>query len=107
LGVAPIVAAAWKYVVASLLAGVAAAAIIRPIWGLAAASSSLGAFVHLAGTSLLFAALYLAAVVLLHRGPGPLYQLAGLLREMTPWGKSSPPPAPVVVEEPPKVAVLT
>jgi O-antigen/teichoic acid export membrane protein len=107
LGVAPVVAAVWKYVMASLGAGVAAAAIVRPIWGFASASSPLGAVEHIVGTSLLFAALYLAAVVLLHGGFAPIHQVAGLLREMVPWGRRSKPTPVAVVEEADEIPVLS
>ena len=46
---------------------------------------------RIAKDSLLFGALYLGAVILLHRGIAPLDQIASLLREMTPRAKSSKP----------------
>ena len=107
LGISPVAGAVWRYVLASLLAGVGTAAIIRPMWSFAAASSSLGAIEHMAVISLLFAALYLGAVVLLHGGFSPIYQVAGLVREMTPWGRSSRPSPTVPVEEQAKVPVLS
>jgi hypothetical protein len=39
--------------------------------------------------SLLFAALYLGAVILLHRGFGPVNQVVRLLQEMMPGRKAS------------------
>lgn len=91
LGVAPILAAVWKYVFSSLLAACACAAIIREIRSLATAPGAAGALVRIATTSLLFAALYLGAVMVLHRGCAPLYQLGRLLREMAPWSRFSKP----------------
>jgi len=84
LGIAPIITAVWRYPLASLLASCASAAISRGIPLLAAASGSVGAALRIALISLLFGILYLAAVVLLHQGCAPLYQVAGLLREMAP-----------------------
>lgn len=91
LGVAPILGAVWKYLLSSLLAGCACAAIIREIRPLATAPGAAGALLRIATTSLLFAALYLGAVMVLHRGCAPLYQLGRLLREMSPWSRFSKP----------------
>ena len=84
LGVGRLVGAVWRYVVASGLAGVASAAIIPRIPGLVAASGWAGAVNRSVAASLLFAALYLAAVIQLHRGCAPLYEIAALMREMRP-----------------------
>ena len=77
-------ATVWRYVVASLLAGLATAAIIRgkPFMGtpLVASAALLAIFV----ISAVFATFYLSLVVLLHRGFGPLRQFASLLREVAP-----------------------
>jgi PST family polysaccharide transporter len=86
LGIAPMIAAVWRYPLASLLASCATAAISRGIPLLAAASGSVGAALRIALISLLFGILYLAAVVLLYKGCAPLYQVAGLLQEMAPSG---------------------
>jgi hypothetical protein len=69
-----------------------------------AASSAAGAAYRIAIGSLLLGTLYVLAVILLHRGCGPLYQVAQLLREMVPLGRSpaeSPPAAAIygTVEE--------
>jgi len=94
LGVGSVIAAVWKYVLASFVAGCASAAIMRaiPHFG---PRNSYGALEHIISTSLLFAALYLGAVIVLHGGSGPLREVADLLREMTPWAKTSE-PSPVV-----------
>jgi O-antigen/teichoic acid export membrane protein len=82
LGIAPLIAAVWKYILASLLAGGASAAIIPRLPSFADASGSVLALVHLVTISILFVTLYLGAVILLHRGCAPLYQVARLLQEM-------------------------
>jgi len=86
LGMAPVIEAVWKYVAASALAGCASAAIVRGIPSLAVASGSMEAIVRIVVVSVLFAALYLCAVIILHRGCAPLSHVAGLLRDMVPWG---------------------
>jgi O-antigen/teichoic acid export membrane protein len=88
-GVAPVLAAVWRYALASLLAGAASAAIIRQIPALAAATGVVGAAVRIASTSLLFSVLYLGAVVVVHGGSEPLTRLLNLLPDMVPWNKSS------------------
>jgi len=84
LGIAGIVGAVWKYVLASALAGGAAAAIVQRIPSLTTASDWLGAVQRSATVSLLFTALYLGAVMALHGGSEPLQQIAALVRDMLP-----------------------
>jgi O-antigen/teichoic acid export membrane protein len=86
-GVGPVVAAVWKYVLASLLAGGGAAAIIRSLWTLAEAPTTFTAFTHIVMDSAIFVTLYIAIVVLLHRSFAPLNQLLRLARQMAPLGK--------------------
>ncbi len=83
-GVGPVIAAVWKFTLASLVAGGAAAAIVRATWSFAPAASALHAFTRIAENSLLFTVLYLAMVVALHRGLAPLRQLRRLVEEMIP-----------------------
>jgi PST family polysaccharide transporter len=90
-GIGPVLAAVWKYVLASLAAGCGATVIIRLLPAFVEASGWIGAAVRIAAVSSLFSVLYIAAVVLLYRGCSPLYQVARLLREMTPWGGFSTP----------------
>jgi hypothetical protein len=52
---------------------------------LVAASGAVEAALHIVILSLLFGILYLSAVIFLHQGCAPLYQVAGLVREMVPW----------------------
>lgn len=82
-----IIAAAWKYVLASVIAGCACPLVIQAFPSFVAASGAVEAAVHIIVSSLLFGSFYLTAVILLHQGCAPLYQVAGLLREMVPWEK--------------------
>ena len=87
LGIAPVLSAVWKYFLASLLAACASIGVIRMIPRFSiAVSEPVAVLVRIVLTSLLFAALYLSAVILLHRGYAPLQQVAALLREMVPQG---------------------
>src|SRR5439155_5629995 len=72
LGIVPVIGAVWKYLLASALAGCGSAVIIRGIPSLALASGSMGAIGRIVVFSALFGALYLGAVILLHRGCDPI-----------------------------------
>jgi len=85
LGPAAMFLAVWRYVAASLAAGVVSAAIIEWFPSLAAASGAAGAAVRMAVVSFLFCALYIGGVVLLHGSREPLTQVARLLRDIIPW----------------------
>jgi O-antigen/teichoic acid export membrane protein len=85
-GFAPVLATIWKYLVASLLAGCASAAIAKAILSTVSASSAMGALIRMVTISSLFLVLYLTAVILLHGGCAPLYQFILLLRGMLPSG---------------------
>ena len=95
LGVVPVIATVWKYVLASLLAGCVSGFIVRELGGLNASSGKTGALVRIASTSALFGALYLSTVILFHRGYNPLRQVAGLLREIFSRGRSTRPFNPI------------
>lgn len=90
-GIAPFVAALWKFAFASLLAGVACFLIVGRISWLVAAGGSLGALARIVSTSLVFTGLYILAIIVLHRGLAPLHQLTGILKEMAPWRKFTKP----------------
>jgi PST family polysaccharide transporter len=80
-GVSSLISAVWRYAAASLVGGLATAAIIRgtPFWGTPqGAEAALGAMVVI---SALFVTLYLGLVILLHWGCAPLRQFGSLLRE--------------------------
>jgi O-antigen/teichoic acid export membrane protein len=105
LGISPVIAVIWKYIVASLTAGGAAFFIVREIPSFVSAPGPLWAVARLATVSLLFLVSYLVAVIALHRSFAPLSQVAGLLREMTSRGKRSE-PAPDSERETPEKDVL-
>jgi hypothetical protein len=83
-GVKPIVSTIWRYVVASLIAGGASALVIREVPWLFSSPSALFALVRILIISVLFSALYVVAVILLHGGPEPLYRFARLLPDLVP-----------------------
>lgn len=89
LGIKPVIAAVWKHVLSALLAGCASAIIIRRLPSFVAVSGPVDALARILITSALFGTLYLSAVILLHQGCAPLYQVARLLREMVPWPRFS------------------
>jgi PST family polysaccharide transporter len=82
LGVAPILAVVWRYIAASLLAGLASGLILSRLASLSRAAGASGATLRIALVSISFGCLYLFAIVLLYRGISPLRRLVGLLREM-------------------------
>jgi PST family polysaccharide transporter len=83
-GIVPILAAIWRYVGASLLAAGASAIIMQGRGGLNAMAGATGALARIVVASVLFWALYLIAVILLHRGIAPLVQYANLAKDMLP-----------------------
>jgi O-antigen/teichoic acid export membrane protein len=91
-GISSLFAAAWKYVVASLLAGGICTAFARGFLSSPTASAAV-ALERMVVISGLFAGLYLGAVILLHWGCAPIRQLANLLREFAPK-RTSAKPAP-------------
>jgi PST family polysaccharide transporter len=84
LGVASILGSVWKYVLASALAGVTSALIIRHIPWLVAATGWVGAVNRSVTASVVFGALYLGAVILLHGGCAPLHEIVSLVHDMLP-----------------------
>lgn len=83
LGISPVVGAVWKFLVASGLATSAVVGILRRDPSLLGSSTSTGELLAgIARVSILFGILYLSAVMVLHRGWGPVHQLTGLLREV-------------------------
>jgi len=92
-GVSSLIAATWRYVGASLLAGLATAAIIRdtPFWGTPPyAKDALAGIIVI---SALFVTLYLGATILLHRGFAPLRQFFSLLGDVAPTRRNARPAA--------------
>jgi PST family polysaccharide transporter len=88
LGLGPVLRSIWRYILASLLAGVACFLIMGHVQTLVIAQGAAGALAHLGISTLLFAALYAGAVIGLHGGAKPLYQMAKLLPDLVPWGRS-------------------
>jgi hypothetical protein len=84
LGIGPLFAVIWKFFAASVGAGCGTALIVRAMPGLAAAAGGTGAFVRMVLVSLIFFALYIGGVIALHRGPKPLTETIGLLRDLLP-----------------------
>jgi PST family polysaccharide transporter len=84
LGAGAIVMAVWKYVVASALAGGSAVLILAGMPAINSASGWIAALDRSLITSVLFAALYLGAIILLYGGLDPLRHIAMLLRDMLP-----------------------
>ncbi len=101
LGIGETLSAVWKYMAASLAAGVISALVIARFPLLAALSGILGVSFRMAVVSLLFGVLYLVLVMILHRGPAPIYQLLRLAREMLPqrWQPKRQVQAEAAVEE--------
>lgn len=93
LGIGSLTGAIWKYVVAAVLAGVAAAAVVARLPQLAMASGWMAAVSRIVIVAGLFGLLYLGGVILLHRGCAPLYDVARLLRDMLPLHRFSKKPA--------------
>jgi PST family polysaccharide transporter len=82
LRVAAVVGAVWKYALASALAGFASTAIIWRVPLFAVAADPIETMIRIAEICTLFGTLYLAAVILLHRGTAPLHDIAGLVRDV-------------------------
>jgi PST family polysaccharide transporter len=82
LGIVPLADAVWKYVVAAAAAG-SLAALLAPLapW-MAAAPALTASLARIATIAVVFGALYLGAVIVLHRGYAPLAHVAGLVRVM-------------------------
>jgi PST family polysaccharide transporter len=86
LGVTPIIAAVWRYILASLFAGLACYVVFSRLASLAEAPGAIGAAERVACISISFVSVYLGTIVILYRGLSPLKKLSGLLREMAPAG---------------------
>jgi O-antigen/teichoic acid export membrane protein len=93
LGVTPIFAAVWKFMVASLLAGFTCSLVLSSVLTVSEAGGVSGAALRIVFVSVCFVSIYLAAIVSLDRGFGPLRRLVGLLREMVSAIHVDSPPA--------------
>lgn len=88
LRAASVLAAVWKYLVASLFAVAGTALMVRTVPFLSEPAGVPLVLLRMALVSAFVATMYLGAVVLLHRGFTPLRQFAILLQEMVPSGNS-------------------
>ena len=84
LGVRPVFAIIWKFLLASAGAGCGTALILRAMPNFAMTLGNPGSLLRIVSVSILFFALYVAGVIVLHRGPRPLTEMVGLLRELLP-----------------------
>lgn len=82
LGIGPMFGVVWRYIVASLFAGLSTAMIFSRVVGLLHASGAGGAVLRTACYLSAFTTLYLAAIIVLHRGMSPLRMMAGLFGEL-------------------------
>jgi len=82
LGIGAIVAAIWKYIAASVLAGVVTAMTAPSVVPIPGAPDVVRTLAHVVVTSAVFGVLYLVAVVVLYGGYAPLAHLTGLVRVM-------------------------
>lgn len=82
LSPAPVVAAVWRYIVASIFAGAASRSALSCFTVLATWEGATGAALRVLSVSLLFSALYLSFVLLLFGGPAPLRRVLSLYREL-------------------------
>ena len=95
LGARTITATVWRFALASALAGLAAYLLLHTLGLFATAPGAFGALERAVWGTALFAALYAAAVVALHRGLAPFRQLHSLAAELRPAPRgaySSKPP---------------
>jgi len=85
LGIGPMLAAVWKYFVASVIASCFTVLILKNLPpSLTVSSDALGAFLRMAVVSLLFFVLYCCGVTALHRGLSPLRETGRLVRDLLP-----------------------
>ncbi len=91
LEISSVIAVTWKYVLASAMVGGTVVLIERAVPSLIAAQGSLWALSRVLMISLLFAALYLGAVIMLHGSCAPVNQVVRLVREMISRHASSNP----------------
>jgi PST family polysaccharide transporter len=84
LGVAPVILVVWRYIVASLLAGLVCYVALSRLPFLTVMPGVAGAVERVVLVSIAFTGLYLGTIVVLYRGFSPLQRLTGLLHEMAP-----------------------
>jgi PST family polysaccharide transporter len=94
-GIGPVVAATWRFVVAAFAAGCLTFMILGGFASFGSPTSLMDAIVRIAKISILFSALYLGAVIVLHKGFAPVHQVVGLVGEMMPGRRSSKKPSTI------------
>ncbi len=99
LRVGSVLAMAWRFVVASLVAALVTHFTLHQIPALYEIPGIAGALFRIAVVSTCVAFVYLGSVVLLHGGFAPLLQIAGLLGEMSRSGKSASNDEPSAADE--------
>jgi PST family polysaccharide transporter len=87
LEIAPVLGAIWRYITASLLAGLACSLLLARMPRLAEMAGASGAALRIAVFSASFTLLYLLAIVALHRSLAPLQSVVDLLKELASINK--------------------
>lgn len=87
LHIGALLAAIWRFALASFLAGVSTYILLRQCASLTQMDGFRGAGFRVVFVSLGFTVLYVAAIVALHRGFSPVRQMAGLFKEMASVAK--------------------
>jgi O-antigen/teichoic acid export membrane protein/glycosyltransferase involved in cell wall biosynthesis len=98
-----VLSAVWKYFAASTAAALSTALLMRELPSLAGLPGPAGAILRIVVDSILVTPLYLGAIVLLHGGFAPLFQMAGLFREMAQTRKAADVSGPVDGGAPPGI----
>jgi PST family polysaccharide transporter len=93
LGIGPMFAAVWKYIAASLAAGIVSRVIFSSVPILPRANGAGSAALRIVAVSIAFTCLYLAGIVVLYRGFAPLRMLVNLVREILSMRGTKPSPA--------------
>jgi O-antigen/teichoic acid export membrane protein len=84
IGLRPFLNVVWRFFAASVAAGLSTAIFIHFVAPFASEPGVAGAMLRLVSNSLVFFALYLGAVIALHRGLAPIRQTAHLIRDLLP-----------------------
>lgn len=82
IGARAVAAVAWRYVAAAIAAGAASFLVLESAAGITATAGISAAALRIVIVSSMYSAIYLGAVVVLHRGAAPLRQMAVLVGEM-------------------------
>lgn len=104
LGARSIISTVWRFFAASAIAFAAAYFIVSRLALFTAAPGAFGALERAVCATGLFAALYAAAVIALHRGLAPFRQLAGLLQDLRPRRAAAAPSLNLAVQALPEAS---